>query len=403
MTVRLGPDRAGFLADPRFRRLIAALDRDDDETRVVGGAVRNIFLGEPIADLDLATTADPDTVIARARAAGLKPVPTGYEHGTITVVVEHHPFEVTTLRQDVETDGRHAIVRFGRDWVADAHRRDFTINALSVSADGVVHDYTGGLADLAVRRVRFIGDADARMREDYLRILRFFRFHARYGLGDLDAEGLAASIRNRDGLDRVSSERIGQELTKLLAAPRAEPTLIAMQDAGLLSRLLAGVARPARLGRLVARAAVDGVDPGPALRLAALAGFSVEDAPRLAHRLRLSNSDRDRMAAILALEPAFTPDRATGQPADRRALRRLLYRGGAEVYRAAVRLAWADRGAGEGWEAALALPETDPVPVFPVTGKDLIRAGAKPGPELGKRLKEIEAAWIAADFDPSVL
>lgn len=403
MTVRLDAARAGFLADPRFRRLIAALDRDGDETRVVGGAVRNALIGLPPSDLDLATTAEPDTVILRAKAAGLKPVPTGYDHGTITVVVEGHPFEVTTLRQDVETDGRHAVVRFGRDWSADAHRRDFTLNALSVTADGVVHDYVGGLADLAARRVRFIGDPDQRVREDYLRILRFFRFHAFHAAGPLDADGMAAAIRNRDGLDRVSAERIGAELTKLLAAPRAEPTLAAMQAAGLLPRLLAGVARPARFGRLVARAAVDGVDPGPALRLAALAGFSAGDAGRLAHRLRLSNADRDRMAAVLALDPALTPDRFTGAPADRRMLRRLLYRAGPEVYRAAVRLAWADRGAGEGWAAALALPETDPVPAFPVTGRDLIRAGATPGPELGKRLKEIEAAWIAVDFDPAAL
>lgn len=403
MTVTLSPDRAAFLADPRFRRLVAALDVEGDETRVVGGAVRNALLGLAAADLDLATTAEPDVVIVRARAAGLKPVPTGYEHGTITVVVEGHPFEVTTLRQDVETNGRHAVVRFGRDWVADAHRRDFTMNALSVTAEGRVHDYVGGLADLAARRVRFIGDPGERIREDYLRILRFFRFHAFYGAGELDPDGLAASIRNRDGLDGISAERIGAELTKLLAAPRAEPTLVAMQDAGLLTRLLAGVARPARLARLVARAAEEQVDPGPALRLAALAGFSAEDAARLAVRLRLSNAGRDRMASVLALEPALTPDRFTGAPADRRTLRVLLYRAGPEVYRAAVRLAWADRGAGPDWPAALALPETDPVPAFPVTGKDLIRAGVTPGPELGRRLKEIEAAWIAADFDPAAL
>ena len=403
MTARLDPSRAPFLADPRFRRLVAALDVAGDETRVVGGAVRNALLGLPAADLDLATTAEPDTVIARARAAGLKPVPTGYEHGTVTVVVEGHPFEVTTLRQDVETDGRHAVVRFGRDWAADAERRDFTINALSVTADGIVHDYVDGLADLAALRVRFIGDPDQRVREDYLRILRFFRFHAIYAAGDPDADGLAAAIRNRDGLDRISVERISAELAKLMAAPRAEPTLILMQEIGLLPRLLAGVARPARLGRLVARAAADGVDPGPALRLAALAGFSVEDAVRLSARLRLSKAERDRMAAVLALDPALTPDRLGGAPADRRTLRHLLYRAGPEVYRAAVRFAWADRGAGAGWAAALAIPETDPVPAFPVTGKDLIRAGLKPGPGLGKRLKEIEAAWIAADFDPAVL
>ena len=196
-------DRAGeiavFLAQPALSRLLSALDGGGEETRVVGGAVRNLLLGEPASDIDLATTALPQETMRRGKAAGFKAVPTGIEHGTVTLVADGTSFEVTTLRRDVETDGRRAKVVFGRDFVADALRRDFTINALGLGRDGTVHDYCGGLDDLAQRRVRFIGDATARIREDYLRILRFFRFHARYGVGAPDAEGLSACIAGRKG------------------------------------------------------------------------------------------------------------------------------------------------------------------------------------------------------------
>src|SRR5262245_52481543 len=236
---RLGD--AAWLTRGPLPRLLGVLDCDGEEARVVGGAVRNALLGETPSEVDIATTATPDVVTRRAEAAGFKPVPTGIEHGTVTVVVEGRPFEVTTLRQDVETYGRKAKVAFGRDWKADAERRDFTINALSVGADGAVHDYVGGLADLAQRRIAFIGDPAKRIAEDYLRILRFFRFHAAYGQGAPDAAGLEACIRERGGLAQLSRERVRMELIKLFVAPRAAATLAMMGDAGLLGRVLGGV------------------------------------------------------------------------------------------------------------------------------------------------------------------
>ena len=234
--------QAAWLKTGALARLLGVLDGDGEEARVVGGAVRNALLEMPIAEIDVATTAVPDEVVKRVTAAGFKPVPTGIEHGTITVVIEKHPFEVTTLRRDVETYGRHAKVAFGRDWKVDAERRDFTINGLSATRDGTVYDYVGGLDDLAARRVRFIGDPAKRIAEDYLRILRFFRFHAAYGAGGHpDAEGLAACIAGRAGLDQLSRERVRMEMMKLLVAPHAVPTLIAMADSGLLLRVLGGV------------------------------------------------------------------------------------------------------------------------------------------------------------------
>ena len=232
---------AAWLRDGALERLLDVLGRDGEEARVVGGAVRNALLGEPIHEFDIATTAVPDEVMRRATAAGFKPVPTGIEHGTITVVIEGRPFEVTTLRVDVETFGRHANVRFGRDWKADAQRRDFTMNGLSVGADGVVHDAVGGLADLRARLVRFIGDPAKRIAEDYLRILRFFRFHAAYGHGKPDTAGVAACIEGRAGLDQLSRERVRTELLKLLLAPHAAPALAVMAESGLLVPVLGGV------------------------------------------------------------------------------------------------------------------------------------------------------------------
>ena len=250
-----------LLDEGRLARALRTLDGEGEETRLVGGAVRDLALGEKMGDFDLATTALPEVVMRRARAAGFGVAPTGLAHGTVTVIVEGQPIEVTTLRRDVATDGRHAKVAFGRDFEADARRRDFTINALSLGRDGIVHDYTGGLADLAARRVRFIGDPGQRIREDYLRILRFFRFSARYGDGALDAEGLRAAIQERDGLMILSRERVRAELLKLLAAPRAGEVVTAVCEAGLLAPLLAGQTDAARLRRLVAIEAQRGAGP----------------------------------------------------------------------------------------------------------------------------------------------
>ena len=291
---------AAFLARPALSRLLAVLDGDGEEARIIGGAVRDLLLGKSVGDVDLATTALPEETLRRGREAGFKVVPTGLEHGTITLIVEGTPFEVTTLREDVETDGRRATVRFGRDFVTDARRRDFTVNALSLDRAGVVHDPCGGLADLAARRIRFIGDAQTRIREDYLRILRFFRFHARYGRGAPDAEGVGACIAGRDGLAGLSRERVRAELMKLLVAPGAAPALRAMAEAGLLMPMIGRVPHLARF-----EAVAEGEDEGvyPAFRLAALAVGVREDALCLREALRLSNEEFDRIERIaLALE-----------------------------------------------------------------------------------------------------
>src|SRR3954454_19713516 len=218
MSERRVLDDAPWLRSGPAARVLGLLNGDGEEARVVGGSVRNALLGIPIGEIDIATTAVPEEVIRRAKAAGIKTVPTGIEHGTVTLVMEKHPFEVTSLRQDVETFGRKAKVAFGRDWVRDAQRRDFTINGLSVGVDGVVHDYVGGLEDIAARRVRFIGDPDRRIAEDYLRILRFFRMHAAFGTGAPDREAYLACLRAREGLTGLSAERIRMETLKLLVA-----------------------------------------------------------------------------------------------------------------------------------------------------------------------------------------
>ncbi len=387
-------DAAWLTAGP-LPRLLGVLDRDDEEARVVGGAVRNALIGAPIHEIDVATTAVPDEVVRRVTAAGFKPVPTGIAHGTITVVIDKHPFEVTTLRLDVETYGRHAKVAFGRDWEGDAHRRDFTINALSATRDGAVYDYAGGLADLEARRVRFIGDAQARIAEDYLRILRFFRFHAAYGHDAPDPAGLAACIAGRGGLDQLSRERVRMELMKLLLAPRAAPTLVVMADAGLLTRVLAGVPYLAAFEAMTKVEAAAGTAPDATQRLAALAVAIPEDAERLWEKLRLTNAEHARLAAMGEHWRHVSP--ATGEAA----ARALLYRLKPEAFTDCVLLAWARSRASdrdERWRALAALPSRWSVPAFPLKAADFIARGIAKGPALGEALRAAEEAWIAADF-----
>jgi poly(A) polymerase len=232
---------APWLRSGATARVLALLNGNGEEARVVGGAVRNALLRIPIGDIDIATTALPAEVMRRAKAAGIKSVPTGLDHGTVTLIVDGHPFEITTLREDTETFGRKAKVAFGRDWIADAERRDFTINGMSVDAAGVVHDHVGGLEDIAAKRVRFIGDPDQRIAEDYLRILRFFRIHAAFGAGEPDRAGYLACIRARAGLAQLSAERVRMEMLKLMVAEGAVGAITAMADAGLLLAILGGV------------------------------------------------------------------------------------------------------------------------------------------------------------------
>ena len=386
---------AAWLREARLSHLLAVLDGVGEEARVVGGAVRNALLAEPIGEIDVATTALPTEVIRRAQAAGFKAVPTGIEHGTITVVVHGQPFEVTTLREDVETFGRHAKVAFGRDWKQDAERRDFTMNALSAARDGAVYDYVGGLADVAARRVRFIGDAAARIAEDYLRILRFFRFHAAYGEGALDPAGLAACIAGRAGLDQLSRERVRAELLKLLLAKRAVPAIAAMTEAGLLDRILGGVPLLASHAKMGTLEATLGLAPDAMRRLAALAVSVVEDAERLRERLRLTNAESARCVSMA--DGWWQISSRWGE----REGRVLLYRLGPGRYTDRVLLAWARSSVGaadQQWHSLATLPSGWSAPVFPLKAADFIGRGIAPGPGLGAALAAAEEAWIAAGF-----
>ncbi len=384
---------AAWLRDGEVARLLALLDCDGEEARVVGGAVRDALLHLPIGEIDMATTALPEEVMRRVAAAGGKTIPTGIEHGTVTVVIDHRPIEVTTLREDVETFGRKARVVFGRDWRADAMRRDFTINGLSATADGMVHDYVGGLADIAVRHVRFIGEPRRRVEEDYLRILRFFRFHARFGEGAPDSAGLQACIRARDGIETLSRERMRIELLKLIVAARATPTLAVMTESGVLGMVLGGVAFLASFENMIKIEVALGMEPDAIRRLGALGVWVAEDAERLTQRLRLSNAEAER---LLALEPWWRVA-PTGEAAGRA----LLYGLGPQSFTDRVLTSWSRSEAGAAdaaWRALATLPQRWTVPVFPLKAADFTRRGIAAGPLLGAVLRAAELAWIAADF-----
>jgi len=384
-----------WLREPALGDILTALDRDGEEARVVGGAVRNALIGEPHGDIDIATTALPKEVMRRARALGLKAVPTGIEHGTVTVIANGQPFEVTTLREDVETFGRNATVAFGRDWRRDAERRDFTMNALSVTPDGTVYDYVGGLEDVAVRRVRFIGDAAMRITEDYLRILRFFRFHAAYGEGAPDPEGVAACIAGRAGLKQLSRERVRMELMKLLVARHAVPALAVMTEAGLLDRVLGGVPLLASCANTVKLEAALALTPDPVRRLGAIAVSVGEDAERLRERLRLANAEYERLASIA--DGWWHISAALGEGGGQA----LLYRLGPEPFVDRVLVAWARSPQGvadQHWRSLMTLPQRWAVPVFPLKAADFMSRGVEKGPRLGAAMRAAEAAWIAEGF-----
>lgn len=384
---------APWLREGATAQILSLLNARGEEARIVGGAVRNALLGLPHGDIDIATTALPEEVVRRAASAGIKCVPTGIDHGTVMLVRDGRSFEVTTLREDVETFGRKAKVAFGRDWLRDAQRRDFTMNALSVDALGTVHDYVGGLADLKIRRVRFIGDADKRIAEDYLRILRFFRIHAEYGEGAPDAEGLLACIRGRNGLAMLSAERVRVELLKLMLARHAVAAVAAMSEIGLLTTLLGGVARLASFSNMIKAEAAAGIAPDAVRRLGALGVYVVEDAERLAGRLRLANAERAQLASMA--------DRWWAPPAGDDAARALLYRLGADRYRDRILLGWARDGHGADrahWQELATLPERWTPPGFPLKSADFIARGIEKGPALGAAMRAAEEAWIAQGF-----
>ena len=405
MTARLTPSQAMFLAEPKVQAVLALLNRDGESARVIGGAVRNALLGLPVADIDICTTALPEVVVARAKAAGYRCVPTGIEHGTVTIVVAGSPFEVTALREDIDTDGRHAVVRFGRDFKADALRRDFTINSLGVDSDGTIHDYCGGLADIASRRLRFIGDPAQRIAEDYLRILRFFRFHAAFGTGELDRPGLLACIAGRAGLAQLSRERIRSEMLKLLAARRGPEAALAMQEAGLLGPLLGGAPYSARLARVAGIEAARGTQADALVRIAALAVMTFEDAARMSERLRLSNAEATRLAAAALALPEFMP--AYGPP-PYGILREILFAHKRQGAQDAALLAHAGSSAAmddAAWTSAWRFLRDTPEPRLPFGGTDVLARGMAGGKAVGDVLKRLQASWIRAGFpnDPAVL
>ena len=356
----MGPET--LLADPAVHRLLAILP----SARLVGGCVRDALAGKPSVDIDIATPDPPQAAAAALTAAGIRVVPTGIVHGTVTALLDGRPFEVTTLRRDERTDGRHAEVAWTSDWREDAARRDFTINAMSLSADGALHDYFGGAADLRAGHVRFVGDAAARVAEDYLRILRFFRFYARYAAGPPDPEAMAAVTGGVDGLARLSAERLWSEFKRILQAPDPNRALDLMLQTGVLPALIPEGVQLADLARL---------PPDPVLRTAALL---TGDRAAFAARLKLSGAEAERLIALAGPPPYGDDDDLRRQMADTDPailLDRSLLAGQPETVRERIR----------------AIPR----PVFPLEGRDALSLGIPPGPEMGAILRRVRAWWLA--------
>ncbi len=351
--------RPGFLDDPGLVRVMAALPR----ARVVGGCVRDALCGAAFSDIDLATPDLPEAIVAGLARAGLRAIPTGIAHGTVTALVDGRGFEITTLRRDVETDGRHAVVAFTDDWQVDAARRDFTINAMSMAGDGTLFDYFDGTADLAAGRVRFVGEAATRIAEDYLRVLRFFRFFARYARGAADGAAVAAITGAVGGLAQLSAERVWSEIKRILRAPAPDAALALMAETGVFAAVLPEAVL----------APVEGLPPDPLLRLAAL-----RPGPGLAVRLRLSGEEAALLADLAGPPPPEVLD--AGE------LRRLLADTPPGVLAGRARLA--------GRDAALVRRiEASAVPVFPLQGRDLLALGYRPGPAMGVALQRLRALW----------
>ena len=363
--LRLAPP--DFLAEPGLAAVLDALP----DARLVGGCVRDLLAERPVADIDLATPDAPEAVMVALQKAGLRAVPTGLAHGTVTAVAMHRGFEITTLRRDVSTDGRHAVVVFTDDWRADAARRDFTMNALSMTRDGAVFDYFGGIADLRAGQVRFVGDPATRIAEDYLRILRFFRFHARFGRGAPGAAEMDAIRAGVAGMARLSVERVWSELKRILVVPGPAAAIELMRGLGVLQAVLPEAGASERLARMVGA----GAPEDPVLRLAALLEG---DASALAMRLRFSTAERERLLAVLG-SPAPPPE------ADDAQLRRLLADAPAEVL---IGRNWLTAPDASLRARLLAMPR----PVFPLHGRDL---GLPAGPAVGAALRELRGWWWA--------
>ncbi len=377
-----------WLDDPATQKLIGVLDAAGIDFRFVGGAVRDGLLGRAVTDIDIATSALPDAVSRVLKAARLQAIPTGIAHGTVTAVVDGRHFEITTLRRDVETDGRHAVVAFTDDWRQDAARRDFTMNALYADPHGAITDFFGGLADAEAGRIRFIGDPAARIAEDALRILRFFRFQAHYGDGVLDAAGLAACAALAGMIDGLSGERVRDEVFKLLRAADPAPVWRAMIDSGVMWHVIPSATHVDGLGKMIALEDALGLSPDPIRRLAALIG--TQSVAALKSRLRLSNTDAEHLSSFAnAAERLDLIAQA--------AFGRALYGANPLWVRDAAMLSEVD---GETLAALQCFIGTWSEPRFPLSGADLLAEGIAPGPEMGRLLGEIESWWSAADFTP---
>ena len=368
-----------WVNEPAVQQLLTALAKAGIAARFVGGCVRNWLIGRPIDDIDIAVDKPPEMVMRTLEAADIKVVPTGLSHGTVTAVIQGRPFEITTLRRDVETDGRRAVVAFTDDWRTDAARRDFTFNALYADSDGTIYDYFDGRADLLAGRVRFIGDPDQRIAEDRLRVLRFFRFHAWFGQPPLDATGFDACRRNAAGVRSLSAERVAKELLRLLAAPAPIDALEAMVEAGALDHWLPEYGGTARLRGLIARE-----ERPDALRRLAAVLPSTANATVIGKRLRLSTQDTLRLQVML--EPL---------PQEAGNLRVLLYRLGPTLF--VDRLLLEGDALGD-WRQGLALARSWTPPSLPVGGADALKLGLKPGPDVGRLLEAVERWWIDGDF-----
>jgi len=387
-----------WMKAPKTRAVIEALTAAGGagSARFVGGCVRDTLTGHEVGDIDIATPLPPDQVSAALKAAGLKAVPTGVDHGTVTAISGGQPFEITTLRRDVETDGRRAVVAFTDDWSEDAQRRDFRLNALYADAEGQVFDPTGeGVADAKAGRIVFVGDAETRIREDALRILRFFRFQAWYGKGEPDAASLAACEQQKALLTGLSAERVSKELLKLLAADDPRPVVRLMAATGVLSLILPQAQGVSRFERLVGIETDQLFQCDPELRLAALLPDDPAVGARVAETLRLSNAQRDRLVAALG-----TDQRIVSWLSPREA-RRAVYRLGVDTFCDRVLLAWAcvdHPAATPQWRALLPMAQSWPRPTFPLTGDQVMAAGVPRGPLVGAVMREVEEWWIDHDF-----
>ncbi len=386
-----------WLKAAETRAVMEALEAEGGTARFVGGCVRNSLLGEPVTDVDIATTETPDRAQALLEAKGIKVIPTGIEHGTVTAVAEGRHFEITTLRVDVATHGRHADVEFTEDWVEDARRRDFTMNALYADKDGTLHDPLGGQDDLQARLVRFIGDPRERIREDYLRILRFFRFHAWYGKGEPDAASLKACADEKEGMKQLSGERIRVELFKTLTADEAPAAFRQMAASGVLTEVLPEASKLDRFENLVRieRDQLFTADPSPVVRLGAMLDLDKAGVDALADRLKFSNKDRERLTAML------TDTTKIVCYLSMREVRRALYNMGLELFKDRVMLGWAserpDHNAFQ-WRAMLAMADSWEKPQLPLDGAMMKAAGVPEGPEMGRVYREVEEWWVDSDF-----